>query len=155
MVRMARTTILALILTLALLGIADSWYLAESAATDTPLICGPGMLEGCNAVAQSPYSRPFGIPLGVFGVLFYGITLVIAAAALTVSFKQATRALLGVTVLGGLASVVFLLIQFFLIQAFCVYCIASAVISFALVGLSWLLYKKERTPVPQTAPITP
>jgi len=141
---MARNTLIALILALAFLGIADSWYLAESAATDTPLVCGPGMLEGCNAVAQSPYSQLFGIPLGVYGVVFYGLAMLLAAAALTMKIRGTSFYLLVVTGAGAIASVAFLYVQFFLIKALCVYCLASAVFSFALVGLSWVLFSRER-----------
>lgn len=126
----ARAVLIAL-LVLAFLGIADSWYLAESAATDTPLICGPGLLEGCNAVAQSPYSKLFGIPLGVYGVLYYGLLFVAAAAMLTGQLKHGAKFLFALTLLGALASLVFVFIQVFLIKALCVYCLASAGISFA------------------------
>lgn len=151
---MKTSTILSLIIALAFLGLADSWYLAESAATDTPLICGPGMLEGCNAVAQSPYSKLFGIPLGVYGVVFYALALVAAAAILFLRARVLPFYLFVVTAVGALASVAFLMIQFFLIKALCVYCLASALISFALVGFAYLLWKRERL-VPAPVPVTP
>lgn len=140
----ARAVLIAL-LVLAFLGIADSWYLAESAATDTPLICGPGILEGCNTVAQSPYSKLFGIPLGVYGVLYYGLVFIIAAAALTGRLSQTQKLLAGLTTLGALASVVFVLVQVFLIKALCVYCLLSAGISFAMLAAAWQLIRKPRT----------
>jgi len=141
---MRRATLIVLILGLSFLGLADSWYLAESAATDTPLVCGIGVLDGCNTVAQSPYAHLFGIPLGVYGVLFYALVLVLSVAALTLRLKIVPFYLLIINALGASASVVFLLIQFFLIKALCIYCMASAVISFALLGLSWLFFAKER-----------
>lgn len=148
---MKTTTILAFVIALSLLGLADSWYLAESAATDTPLVCGPGMLEGCNAVAQSEYSQLFGIPLGVYGVLFYALTLVLASAILFLKVRGMQVYLLGLTGAGALSSVAFLFIQFFLIKAFCVYCVLSAVISFVLVGLAFLIFKRAH--VPASAPV--
>jgi uncharacterized membrane protein len=139
----ARAVLIAL-LVLAFLGIADSWYLAESAATDTPLICGPGMLEGCNAVAQSPYSKLFGIPLGVYGVLFYGLLFVAAAATFTGQLKHGAKFLLALTAFGALASLVFVFVQVFLIKALCIYCLASAGISFATLLAAWRLVYKPR-----------
>lgn len=144
-IAMKTTTILAGIIALALLGLADSWYLTESAMTDTPLICGPGMLEGCNAVAQSPYSKLLGIPLAMYGVLFYALTLMIALAITFFSRRSLPRYLLIITGGGALASVYFLFVQFFLIKALCVYCLLSAVISFALIALSWVVYKRTET----------
>lgn len=140
---MKTTTVLALLIVLSLIGVADSWYLAESAATDTPLICGPGMLEGCNAVAQSPYSKLFGIPLGVYGVVFYSLVLIMSAAALFFTQRALHSYLLIVTLLGALASLVFLYIQFFLIEALCIYCLISAGVSFALFGLSYVLFSRR------------
>jgi len=140
---MKTTTVLALLIALSLIGVADSWYLAESAATDTPLICGPGMLEGCNAVAQSPYSKLFGIPLGVYGVLFYSLVLIVSAAMLFFKQQALSFYLLIITFVGGVASVVFLFIQFFLIQALCIYCLISAGVSFALFGLSYVLFSRR------------
>lgn len=146
---MNRLTILALLLALALVGMADSWYLAESAATGTDLVCGIDGLSGCNTVAQSPYSRLFGIPLGIYGVMFYALMLVLASAALTLKLKDTPLYLLIVSGIGAAASVVFLCIQFFIIQALCIYCLVSALVAFASCTLSWLLVKyKEPTPLP-------
>lgn len=139
----ARAVLIAL-LVLAFLGIADSWYLAESAATDTPLICGPGMLEGCNAVAQSPYSKLFGIPLGVYGVLYYSLVFVVAAAAITGWLRRPSLPLFALTAFGAIASLIFVFIQVFLIKALCVYCLLSAGISFAMLVAAWWLMHKPR-----------
>lgn len=154
---MARSTLLTLILVLSLVGLADSWYLAESAVTDTPLVCGPGVLEGCNAVAQSPYSKLFGIPLGLYGVVFYGLILVLSVVALKTSSHSVSRGLLLVSGVGALASVAFLYIQFFLIKALCMYCLLSAVISFVLCALAFYFFKREKphAPSPQEKPSLP
>jgi uncharacterized membrane protein len=154
---MARTTLLSLILVLSLVGLADSWYLAESAVTDTPLVCGPGVLEGCNAVAQSPYSKLFGIPLGMYGVGFYGLIFLLSLIAFKSSKRVVAGGLLLVSGAGALASVAFLYIQFFLIKALCVYCVLSAVVSFVLCALAFYYFKQKqgRTPPAEEKPVTP
>lgn len=149
---MKTTTILAVIIALSLIGLADSWYLTESAMTETPLVCGPGMLEGCNAVAQSPYSKLLGIPLAMYGVLFYALTLILSAAILFLKIRALPFYLLIATAGGALASVYFLFVQFFLIKALCVYCLLSAVISFALCALSFVLFKREKVPLVVSIP---
>lgn len=130
---MNRTALVGALLALSFLGIADSWYLLQSAVTDTALSCDiGGGLDGCNIVAQSPYSQFLGTPLALYGVGFYALMFLLAAVVVGVHRRLLYRALFWLATLGALASVVFLGIQFFLIQALCVYCIASAGITFLL-----------------------
>lgn len=118
------------LLALALIGFVDSYYLASSAATDTPLICDiGGGLDGCNEVAQSPYSKVFGIPLADFGMLFYGLLFLVTVAAWRFSHRWLPTILLSLTFVGAAASVYFVTLQFFVIKAFCIYCLISAVVS--------------------------
>ena len=58
-----------------------------------------------------------------------------------------TFALTLVSILGALASVYFLYLQVAVIQAFCIYCIVSAVVAFLLMGLL-LRYSKLLVPQP-------
>jgi uncharacterized membrane protein len=135
---MSRRTLLHILIVLAMLGLADSLYLASHAASDTALFCDIGAgLDGCNQVAQSPYSRPFGIPLAYLGVVFYLLLLIAAFVAVGKEHRHVHKALLAIAVLGALFSVGFLYIQFALIQALCIYCIASAVIAFLSTLFAW------------------
>jgi hypothetical protein len=47
-------------LALTLIGIADAVYVAHGNYTGAPLWC--PILDGCNTVINSPYSRVFGVP---------------------------------------------------------------------------------------------
>jgi uncharacterized membrane protein len=98
-------------------------------------------------VAQSPYSHLFGVPLALYGVFFYGLLFVLAALALWVSRPLIARGLTALGVVGLLASIAFLGIQLFLIKAVCLYCLASAVISFLLFIFTVMHGKKARVPV--------
>lgn len=133
---MNRTTLTILLVLLAFFGIADAWYLTASALTDTALSCDLGaVLDGCNIVAKSEYSKIMGVPLAAFGVLFYSLMFV--AAGLLFVFKNylLDRALFWFVTIGALASIAFLFLQFVFIKALCIYCIASAVASF----MSWFV----------------
>jgi uncharacterized membrane protein len=132
---MNRTALLVAILVLAFLGIADAWYLAQAALTQTPLICGIDVIDGCNTVAQSEYSRLLGIPLGLYGLGFYAATFALAAVALAVPARAVMRLMLLLSGLGLIASVYFLYLQLFVINALCIYCVASFVIAILLFGL--------------------
>ena len=144
---MHRTILLALIIALSLLGVADSWYLLQSAVTDTALTCDIGAgLDGCNIVAQSPYSKLFGVPLALYGVGFFGLIFLGALALLFSRNPRLYLVLLGLAGIGAAASVVFLYIQFVLIKALCIYCLLSAAIAFALILLAWWLFKRHAVP---------
>jgi len=147
--------LLALVIGLAFLGLADAWYLAQSAYTGVALTCNIGGLDGCNTVAQSPYAHLFGIPLGVYGAAFYAIVFILAAVALAQPGLHARRGLFLLGVLGAAASVVFLLIQFFLIKALCIYCIGSAVIAFLLCWITAVLRRNPHRTVEQVAVVEP
>lgn len=117
------------ILVFAFLGIADSAYLAEHEANGTPLICNIQSLSGCNTVAESQYSRFFGIPLAQYGVLFYSILFVLSALELAIFNRLLRRILQGISLVGIIASLYFTFVQVFVIGAFCIYCLASAIIA--------------------------
>lgn len=136
------------ILVLSLLGIADAWYLFQSAVTDTALSCDiGGGLDGCNIVAKSVYSHLFGVPLALYGVGFFACICILSAGLLVVSHRYLNLALYVLTAVGALASVLFLGIQFFLIKAICVYCLASAGITFLMFFLAHTLWKRAHVPV--------
>ncbi len=137
-----RACLLPGLVVLSLFGVADSWYLAEHALTNTALSCGIAGLSGCNIVAQSPYSHLFGIPLGIYGVLFYAFIFVLSAIALTSMNRWITQLLFGLGVLGMLFSFYFLGLQLFVINALCVYCIGSFIIAAGIFLATLVLWKK-------------
>ncbi len=142
---MHRTALVWILLLLAFAGIADAWYLAASALSDTALSCDLGaVLDGCNIVAKSPYSHFMGIPLALYGVGFYAVTFVLAALLLVLHDRLLTHVLYVLGVAGALASLVFLAIQFVLIKALCVYCIGSAIISFLIFFVVHGLWRKTK-----------
>lgn len=149
---MTKHPLVAALLTLSFLGIADSWYLAHSALTGSPLACSINGLSGCNVVAQSVYSHLFGIPLGVYGLAFYGLMFIISALLLLLSSRLAHLLLVIFGTIGFVASAIFLGIQFFLIKALCIYCLASAGIALLVFILSFWLWKRFTPPSVVTIP---
>ena len=144
---MSRTLLTTLVVLLAFFVIADSWYLYESAVTDTALICDIGeALDGCNIVAQSEYSKLFGQPLALYGLVFFALMFVLGGAVSVWKSRLLYQALLGLSALSALASVAFLYIQFVLIKALCIYCIGSALAAFLLLWVSWALWKRSKAP---------
>ena len=135
---------------LGVLGIADSFYLAQHELTNTALSCGIGNLSGCNIVAQSPYAKIFGIPLGILGIVFYTIVL---ATFLVTYVKRSSllfRGLAFVTTVGVLFSLYFAYLQVFVIKAICIYCMASAILTVLLWVLAFMLWRKPHLLAPRT-----
>jgi uncharacterized membrane protein len=132
-------------LVLALIGIADAFYVARASYTGQALWC--PIVEGCNAVAQSPYARIFGVPLPYFGLAFY--VYMFGAAAL-LAFDPFSRGLrLGVvlyTALGVSYSIYGMYLQLALIHAVCIYCLISAVITVVLLISAFRHFRATHLP---------
>src|SRR5262249_53507228 len=56
-------------LALAFIGIAVALYVAHGNYTGQSLWC--PILDGCNAVVNSPYSRVFGVPMSYLGFVYF------------------------------------------------------------------------------------
>ncbi|MEK7100802.1 MAG: vitamin K epoxide reductase family protein, partial [Patescibacteria group bacterium] len=97
------TPLSVVLLVLSFLGLADAWYLTASAVNHTALSCDLGaVLDGCNIVAKSDYSFFMGLPLALYGVLFYVLVFVLAAAVLVVPAKLFYQGLLALGAVGSL-----------------------------------------------------
>lgn len=125
------------VLAFALLGAVDAGYLSSVALSGDPLAC--NFIKGCEAVAMSSYSRVLGVPLSVFGLLFYLTAVGIVIFIFNKPSGFARTLLLTVSGLGVAASLYFTYLQAFVIQAWCEYCIFSAVTSL-LVFVSAYMY---------------
>jgi len=128
-----------LILFFAFFGLADSVYLTQHELSGTPLLCNIQNLSGCNVVTASQYSRIFGIPLSEFGILFYSIIFVLAALEIVIFDQLLRRALQAISLVGVAASLYFTAIQVFVIDAFCIYCLSSALITLFIFILATLI----------------
>ncbi|MCX6786333.1 MAG: vitamin K epoxide reductase family protein [Candidatus Kaiserbacteria bacterium] len=114
------------ILILAFCGLSDSIYLAQHEASNTPLLCNVENLSGCNIVAASQYARFFGVSLAEYGVIFCAFMFIVAALELVIFDRLLRRILQGVSLVGIAISFYLTFIEFFVVKALCVYCLASA-----------------------------
>jgi uncharacterized membrane protein len=115
------------LLVLALIGIAVGFYDSYSIYNHQPLWC-PPPIDGCNIVAESPYARIFGLPLGYFGLVYYAYMFGLAALLAFDPFSRGLRlGTLLYAAVGIALSICFMYIQFTYIRAFCIYCLISAV----------------------------
>lgn len=114
---------------LALVGAAVAGYLTWTRLTGgTPACVGFG---GCDFVNASPFSELFGLPVALWG---FGAYLVLAGLGVA-GFLPALREALwvrtlafGLALAGWLFSMYLTAVEAFVLQAWCVWCVTSAVI---------------------------
>lgn len=112
------------------LGFADATFLTVEHYLGTPIPC--SILGGCDIVTNSVYAQVGPVPLALLGSLYY-LTLVILSIVYLDSKKDvAMKSASYMTVVGFLASLVFVYLQIFIIHALCLYCMISALISLVL-----------------------
>lgn len=121
-------------LVLSIFGISDTVYLTIKRYTNEELNC--SFLDGCNFVTNSEYSVIFGIPVAVLGLLFYITIFTLSLLYLRTKNRKFLVSTLGLSSTGFLLSLWFIYSQAFILNAFCLYCLASAVLSTTIFTLS-------------------
>lgn len=132
--------ILWLIIVLALIGFADASFLLAKRISGTPIPC--FITSGCDTVSKSPYSVLFGVPLSALGMIFYLCIGILAILYMDTKNLFIAKIIPIAGTLGFISSIYFIYIQKFVIGAFCIYCILSALVSAALFGLGVVVYRK-------------
>jgi uncharacterized membrane protein len=132
-----------LILFLAILGVADTAYLTYSHFNDAPVFCTTG--SECEFVLTSEYSEFLGIPVALFGFLYYLIILILVSIFLHKEDKKFIAIISKISPLGLIASAWFVYAQLFVLYAICTYCMVSAGISTAIfiIGMIYLYLSRN------------
>ena len=106
----------------ALAGIAVAGYLTWSRYGDGSVVCPIG--GGCEKVQESEYAEIAGVPVALLGLVAYVVVLgLVAWDAPLMRLAAAALALTGLLFSGYL-----LVVQLFVIDAFCVWCLANDVV---------------------------
>jgi protein-disulfide isomerase/rhodanese-related sulfurtransferase len=126
-----------LLMALSLVGLFDSIYLLwEYTSPAHPMVCMGG---GCDAVRASAYSHLGGLPVPIYGVFMYGflVLLLFLFPLLPTSFARLTQyVVLLVSGASFLFSVYLTGIEAFVLHAWCVWCVLSALLVTAIFLLS-------------------
>ena len=136
----------------AVIGLGVAGYLAYIEITHVEAACGP--VGDCNAVQSSPYAQIFGIPIALLGIINYlGVLVLWAVYRFTGQplTNLSLLALLALTFLGTLFSVYLTLVEIFVINAVCIWCISSAIITTLIMLFVALLLRA----MPQTQRAAP
>jgi uncharacterized membrane protein len=116
---------------IAVLGIAVASYIAIADASRGSPVCLAGG-HGCETVANSHYSHLAGINVAVFGIV--GYVLLLAAAIVRGDAGRFSGLLLAAIGFGF--SVYLTYLELFVIDAICQWCVASAVLMTAMLGVN-------------------
>lgn len=128
-------------LIVALFGFVDAVYLTiEHYRGDIPPC---SIVEGCEQVLTSSYSALFGIPVSLVGAIYYLLILVCLFAFLDTKRNIFLKGVRGLSTAGLLASLGFVYIQAFVIKAYCLYCLISALTTLVVFVLAWFVFPKS------------
>lgn len=123
----------------ALIGFADSSYLtAEHVRGVVP----PCTTTGCDTVLTSVYASLGPVPLAAFGMLYYGLLLILLIAYLDVGSTRIIHAIAWTVSAGMLMTVYLVAVQLFILHAICPYCMASAAMTTIMFGVAVYLMRK-------------
>lgn len=126
--------IVVVLVVLSVAGLSDAAYLTAQHYRGAPVNCeiGGTTLGSCTTVLNSEYATVAGIPISLFGAGYYFLALVLAALLLTRTDKKLLKLLTALAAAGTLVSLGLLYVQAQVLEAYCPYCILSALISTAL-----------------------
>lgn len=103
--------------------------------------CGVTPTINCDAVLSSKYANIGGIPVGVFGVIYFGIVMLTAVSnEANFSWTRFRLMQLLVSIAGILSSLVFTYISKIILHALCLICLRVHATNAALFLLSLTLY---------------
>ena len=127
------------IVLIAFAGLADAGYLTVTHLLQISPPC--SLSGGCDVVTKSSYSEVFGIPVALLGSLYYLTVLLLSILTIDTKHTKWIRLALILTPFGFFASLYFVYLQLFVIDAICQYCMGSAVTSTLL--FAFALTKKR------------
>lgn len=124
-----------LLVGLAFAGLIDSAYLGINSLQGFVVPC--GLSGGCDKVLNSSYSHLFGLSISWFGFCFYAL---VAACALfsAFGFPQLLRISFLVSIPAFAFTLYLLFVQAFVLNAFCQYCLLSALLVTVILSLHLL-----------------
>lgn len=150
---------------LSFLGFLDATYLTFLHYKNAIPPCG---IHACEVVLTSQFSSIAGVPISLLGVLYYLTVLILVGILFTHSSENAvsnkqhelgkkenhnslfilhysniTTLLVLLTGLGLIIGVFLVILQAFVLHAFCQYCLASELIDFLLFDCAWWLWRKS------------
>lgn len=127
-------------LVISALGFLDATFLTAEHFLDKIPPC--TIVSGCATVTTSSYSEIFGIPVALGGAVYYLTVFIIALLYRELGDVRVLRGLAWGTIVGLVATSWFLYLQAFVLNAYCIYCLGSALTSLALFALGLVVLRR-------------
>jgi uncharacterized membrane protein len=141
-------------LILAVLGLADSAYQASTKLSGSGLAGCSARTDACVLVQNSPQAYIFGIPMAVFGLVFY---LFMAGICTPQAWRSARPlvhwARLGAAVVGMIFVLYLIYVELVVLRQVCLYCTSVHIITFLL--FSVIVFQASSPVAPRGAPRSP
>ena len=134
------TSLAVFLLVIALLGFADATYLTIEHYQGVIPPC--TIVSGCETVLSSVYSTIAGMPVSLLGAVYYLLILIGVFAYLESKNTKPLKWALVLTIFGLLFTLWFLYVQAFILGAYCLYCLGSALTSIILFVTANVIFKK-------------
>lgn len=124
---------------LAIIGLGISGYITIVKLTGGETVCANNGVINCDLVQSSIYSKLFGIPIQYLGVIGYlGILGVLALEPAIPFFAKRSKLLIfAMTLFGFLYSAYLTAMEAFVLHAWCLWCVGSAITMTILFGVSF------------------
>jgi uncharacterized membrane protein len=120
-------------ISLSALGIIVAIILAYEYVTADFTVCNINSFFSCGAVASSPYSKLFGIPMYVFGLVWFPLIFTLSLAYSSFGKKEINvMVLLPLLLLGDVFTIYLWFDQLALIGKLCPFCITLYIINYIL-----------------------
>ena len=116
-----------IIVGLAFIGFADATFLTVEHFTNSSVPC--FITTGCDTVTTSSYSTLGPIPVALLGALYYLAMLIFALLYLDLKKLIFRRLMFWFAFLALADSLYFFYLQAFVLHAYCIYCLISAVVA--------------------------
>jgi len=114
----------------ALIGFADSAYLTAQHVRGVIPPC--GLASSCDTVLTSKYASVGPVPVAALGLLYYGAIIVLLIAYVDSGAYRPLHIATWLIGAGMLGTIYFISIQAFVLHAWCLYCLTSALMTFIL-----------------------
>ncbi len=135
-----------LYLFLSAIGFLDAAFLTIQHFTRDPFAC--PIFGGCDEVTSSIYSQVFGIPIALFGALYYGVIFALTLYCYLKSNRKLFLTISHLSILGLITSIYLVTVMVFVLNSLCFYCLVSATSStllFVIFIVNWLTWKRPRS----------
>lgn len=132
------------------IGFVDAVYLTINRYFEATVPC--TLTHACDTVLRSEYSAILGVPVVLIGAVYYLTIFLSSYAYLEYKSRYYFKITAVMTVTGFLFSAWLMYVQGFLLQAFCQYCLLSALTSTLLFALGLAVIKiSSPSPLPNAS----